>query len=590
MTTTATGTARRLRLWLGLAIAVAVAFAPGLTRTEALTLSAAGLTYVLGATLFDAIAARRRGFPARVLTPFLGLVVIEVVVVTAPRALAAGLVLFILVVTFSTYVGGLRLGLYLSAAVVPFALAANALAPEADRLEAATVATFAVLVPFVALATGRLTAEHRRTAAALARLHDALDAAEVQPDLETTLASIAMSVGQSVGATVVGIVLRDRDRVTVAHWATVPSHLTSADAERFTRAELELGPDSPLGAGLLNRRPLVVPDIDDDPRFGQWTSPWAGVMRDLGCRSLVLVPLRLGRDVIGAVVTAFTRTGPVPDDDLAFLEAYAERAATVAVRARAYDQEREAAAQLAVADQQKSEFLALVSHELRTPLTAVKGFVDTVLVHWEQLPEPRQRELLDRASSNADELNRLVGQLLDFSRLDASSARMSPRLIRLAEAIPRVLDDIAPVLADHHVEVHVDDDTVMFTDVGAFDQVLTNLLTNAAKFSRAGSWIVVLAEPVGDHEVALSVTDEGIGIAPGEQERIFDRFYQSPSNALSRRGTGIGLTLAKRFVEIQGGRIRVESDLGHGSTFAFVMPAVPPTDGEEHAVRQEVAR
>src|SRR6266540_150551 len=118
MTTTATGTARRLRLWLGLAVAV---------------------------------AARRRGFPARTLTPFLGLVVIEVVIVTTPRALAAGLVLFILVVTVSTYVGGLRLGLYLSAAVVPFAVAANALAPEADRLDAATVATFAVLVPFVAL-------------------------------------------------------------------------------------------------------------------------------------------------------------------------------------------------------------------------------------------------------------------------------------------------------------------------------------------------------------------------------------------------------------------------------------------------------
>ncbi len=590
MTTTATGTARRLRLWLGLAVAVAVAFAPGLTRTEALTLSGAGLTYVLGATLFDAIAARRRGFPARTLTPFLGLVVIEVVIVTTPRALAAGLVLFILVVTVSTYVGGLRLGLYLSAAVVPFAVAANALAPEADRLDAATVTTFAVLVPFVALATGRLTAEHRRTTAALARLHDALDAAEAQPDLETTLDSIAMSVGQSVGATVVGVILRDRDRVTVAHWATVPSRLTSSDAERFTRAELELGPDSPLGAGLLDRRPLIVPDIDNDPRFGEWTSPWASVVRELGCRSLVLVPLRLARDVIGAVVTAFTRTGSVPDDDLVFLEAYAERAATVAVRARAYEQEREAAARLAVADQQKSEFLALVSHELRTPLTAVKGFVDTVLVHWEQLPEPRQRELLDRASSNADELNRLVGQLLDFSRLDASSARMSPRLVRLAETIPRVLDDIAPALADHRVEVHVGDDTVMFTDARAFEQVLTNLLTNAVKFSPTGSWIVVLAEPVGDNEVVLSVTDEGVGIAPGEQERIFDRFYQSPSNELSRRGTGIGLTLAKRFVEMQGGRIRVESELGQGSTFAFVMPATPPADGEEYAVREEVAR
>jgi signal transduction histidine kinase len=588
MTTTATGTARRLRLWLGLAISVGVAFAPGLTRAEALTLSAAGLTYVLGATLFDAIAARRRGFPARILTPFLGLVVIEVVIVTAPRALAAGLVLFLLLVTFSTYVGGLRRGLYLSAVVVPFAVVANVLASEPERLDTSTLATFAVLVPFVALVTGRLTAERRRTTVALARLHDALDAAEAQPDLETTLDSIAMSVGHSVGATVVGVVLRDRDRVTVAHWTTVPSGLTPADAVRFTRAELELGPESPLGAGLRDRRPLIIPDFDDDPRFADWSSPWERVVRELGCRSLVLVPLRLGRDVIGAVVTAFTRTGPVPEDDLAFLEAYADRAATVAVRARAYDQERESAAQLAVADQQKSEFLAVVSHELRTPLTAVKGFVDTVLVHWDQLPEPRRRDLLSRASSNADELNRLVGQLLDFSRVDASRARMSPRLVQLPEAVARVLEDIAPVLADHHVEVDVGDDTAMFTDTAAFDQILTNLLTNAAKFSPSGSWIVVLAEPAGD-EVVVSVTDAGVGIAPDEQERIFDRFYQSPSNELSRRGTGVGLTLAKSLIEMQGGRIRVESELGRGSTFAFVMPAAPPADQHEHTVRQEVA-
>src|SRR5215467_7373222 len=97
-----------LRLWLGLAVAAGVQFAPGLSRAEALTLSAAALAYVLGATMFDAIAARRSRFPARMLTPLLGVVVIECVIIAIPRALTAGLVLFILVVTFSTYVGGLR--------------------------------------------------------------------------------------------------------------------------------------------------------------------------------------------------------------------------------------------------------------------------------------------------------------------------------------------------------------------------------------------------------------------------------------------------------------------------------------------------
>src|SRR2546429_5124452 len=131
-TTTARRTARHLRLWLGVAIAVGVLLMPGLSRNESFTLSAAAVTYVLGATLFDAIAARRPGFPARVLTPMLGLAAIELVIIAIPRALGAGLVLFLLVVTFSAYVGGLRLGLWLSAAAVSRPGPANRDAPEAD--------------------------------------------------------------------------------------------------------------------------------------------------------------------------------------------------------------------------------------------------------------------------------------------------------------------------------------------------------------------------------------------------------------------------------------------------------------------------
>jgi two-component system, OmpR family, phosphate regulon sensor histidine kinase PhoR len=578
-TTKARRTAWHLRLWVGLAVAVGVAFAPGLTRAEGLTLSAAGIAYVLGSTLFDAIAARRTGFPARVLTPFLGLAVIEVVIVAIPRALGAGLVLFLLVVTFSTYVGGLRLGLCLSAAAVVSAAVADLVAPEADRIDGATLIAFAVLVPLVALLTGRLTSERRRTAAAMSRLHDALGAAEAQPDLATTLDSIATSVSKTVRATAAGVVLRDRDHVTVAAWITGSSPSTPAEAEQMARSELELGTDSPLGAALSGRRPLVVADLDHDARFGDWSTPWATMLRRLGCRSLVLVPLRLGHDAIGALVTAYTRRGAVSADDLAFLEAYAERAATIAVRARAYDQERESSKKLADLDRQKGEFLALVSHELRTPLTAVKGFVDTVLVHWQQLPEHRQRELLDRASSNADELNRLVGQLLDFSRLDASSVRMTPQPVALPEAVAGVLDDLAPVLAGHRLEADLPDVAIV-ADSHAFADVLTNLLTNAARFSAEGTTIRVRAE-VDGAEVVVSVTDHGTGIAPDELDRVFDRFYQSPSNGQSRRGTGIGLTIAKQFTEMQGGRISVESEPGLGSTFFVTMPAASRTPAAE---------
>ena len=327
-------------------------------------------------------------------------------------------------------------------------------------------------------------------------------------------------------------------------------------------------------------------DFDTDARFGGWSGPWAKVLRGLGCRSLALVPLRLGHEVIGALVAAYTRPGAISDDDLAFLEAFADRAAPIAVRARAYDQERESAEKLARLDRQKGEFLALVSHELRTPLTAVKGFVDTVLEHWQTLPDHRRRELLDRASSNADELNRLVGQLLDFSRLDAANVRMTPRRIELSEEVADVLENLAAALAEHPVDVNVPAGVAILADPNAFADVLTNLLTNAAKFSTAGAPIRVRAEADGD-VVLVSVVDHGGGIPLDEQDRVFDRFYQSPSNLPTQRGTGIGLTIAKRFTEMQGGRISLESEPGLGSTFFVSMPAA--TASVVHAEREGVA-
>jgi signal transduction histidine kinase len=318
-----------------------------------------------------------------------------------------------------------------------------------------------------------------------------------------------------------------------------------------------------------------VDDFGTDTRFGGWSGPWAKVLRGLGCRSLALVPLRLGHEVIGAVVVAYTRSGAISDDDLAVLEAFADRAAPIAVRARAYDQERESAETLAQLDRQKGEFLALVSHELRTPLTAVKGFVDTVLEHWQTLPDHRRRELLDRASSNADELNRLVGQLLDFARLDAANVRMTPQRIELSEEVADVLENLAAALTEHPVQVDVPAGVAILADPNAFADVLTNLLTNAAKFSTAGAPIRVHAEADGD-VVLVSVVDHGAGIPLDEQDRVFDRFYQSPSNLPTQRGTGIGLTIAKRFTEMQGGRISLESEPGLGSTFFVSMPAATP--------------
>ncbi|HMF04574.1 MAG TPA: ATP-binding protein, partial [Acidimicrobiia bacterium] len=238
--------------------------------------------------------------------------------------------------------------------------------------------------------------------------------------------------------------------------------------------------------------------------------------------------------------------------------------------ARASEHEHTVAARLAEADQQKSEFLALVSHELRTPLTAVKGFVDTVLLHWDRLPRERRRELLTRASSNADELGRLVRQLMEFGRTESGPIEITPDTLDVAGAVDVALCGIAPVTADHRMDVDVPDGLAVDADADAFNHVLVNLLTNAVKFSPAGSAVAIRARRDGN-EVVVSVADAGAGIAPEEQERIFDRFYQS-QNGNHARGTGIGLTIAQRFTAQHGGRIWVESDPGHGATFSFTMP------------------
>ncbi len=234
--------------------------------------------------------------------------------------------------------------------------------------------------------------------------------------------------------------------------------------------------------------------------------------------------------------------------------------------------EREAASRHAEAVRQKSEFLALVSHELRTPLTAVKGFLDTTLLYWNGIGEAQRREMLGRVANNADELQRLVNQLMEFARSDAGVVEVLPEPLDVATEVRTALRDLAPVVGRHRVEVDVPSGLTVMADRDGFGHVLVNLLTNAVKFSPEGTTVKVRAYDDGD-EAVVSVIDEGPGIAAVDQGRVFDRFYQA-KNGESARGTGIGLTIAQRFTELHGGEIWVESEPGRGATFAFSIPRV----------------
>jgi PAS domain S-box-containing protein len=241
---------------------------------------------------------------------------------------------------------------------------------------------------------------------------------------------------------------------------------------------------------------------------------------------------------------------------------------------RESDQQRAVADHLRDMDRLKDQFLATLSHELRTPLTSVRGFSEVMLRRSEQLDPDIRDELLERIHANAVEMEDMVQQLLDFSRLQARRVEVTLGPLDVAEAVESIVDHLAHHLGRHEVVVAIEPCRAM-ADRRALDHVLRNLLTNAARYSDEGTRIEVTGG-LRDGEVRIAVKDQGVGIAPEEQSAIFQSFYQSTPGASGRRGTGVGLNIARRYAQLQGGRLWLESTPEVGSTFFLALhPATP---------------
>lgn len=238
---------------------------------------------------------------------------------------------------------------------------------------------------------------------------------------------------------------------------------------------------------------------------------------------------------------------------------------------QAADDERAAAQRLREADRLKDEFLAIVSHELRTPLTAIAGFAALLHDNPQGIGDQPPARLAERINANAAEMTRMVEQLLDFSRLQAGRVELRPRPLELAPAIAACVEQVTAELATHPLDVQVPDGLHALADPDGLDRILVNFLTNAAKFSPPDTPVHIRATATAD-EVVIEVIDKGPGIPVDEQARLFERFYQASPQAPGHRGTGLGLAIARRYAELQGGRVWAHSIPGHGSTFAVALP------------------
>jgi signal transduction histidine kinase len=236
------------------------------------------------------------------------------------------------------------------------------------------------------------------------------------------------------------------------------------------------------------------------------------------------------------------------------------------------EREREELRRLAELDRLKDEFLSGVSHELRTPLAALKGFVQLVLLDWDDMPADEKKELLRRGFRNAEDLTRLVEQLLDFSRLAEDRIKLAIRPMPLAPLIDELVERLSSVLSSHTVDVAVPKGLRVDMDPHAFERIMTNLLANAVKFSPPGGTVSISTEQAGD-EVTVTVADQGRGIPAEHHDLVFERFFQSGPPSSSRRGTGIGLAIVRRYVELLGGHVWVKSESGAGAAFSFTLHA-----------------
>jgi signal transduction histidine kinase len=231
--------------------------------------------------------------------------------------------------------------------------------------------------------------------------------------------------------------------------------------------------------------------------------------------------------------------------------------------------------ELEAASRHKSEFLANMSHELRTPLNAIIGFSQVLREEMFGEVNEKQAEYLDDIISSGNHLLALINDILDLSKVEAGQVELEVAPFSLREALERGVVMVRERATKDAVRVALATDPevdVVEGDERRIRQVIFNLLSNAVKFTPAGGAVDVSAVRA-DGEVRVSVTDSGPGIAPEDQDRIFEAFQQTDAGIEQREGTGLGLAVSKRLIEFHGGRIWVESTLGNGSTFVFTLPA-----------------
>jgi signal transduction histidine kinase len=387
-------------------------------------------------------------------------------------------------------------------------------------------------------------------------------------DLETVLTRIVSHAVQLSGTD--GGAIYEYDEQSEEFLLRATDHMEEELITALRANPPRLG-DGVVGHAALSHEPVQIVDISDSHAY-------APRMRTLlaryGFRASLAVPLLREDRIIGALVVRRKSTGEFRPEVIELLKTFATQSTLAIQNARLFREIEDKGRQIEAANRHKSEFLANMSHELRTPLNAIIGFSEVLLDPTLEVSKEEQSQFLTDVLGSGKHLLGLINEVLDLAKIEAGRMELQVEPALLQDVVEAVANTVRSLAVKKSIDLRAecDDQLPPFPMDGArVKQVLLNLVGNAIKFTPEGGRIWVNAGP-DDGNVRIEVGDTGAGIATEDQERIFLEFQQAGSDAGKPQGTGLGLALAKKFVEMHGGKIWVESELGKGSRFFFTLP------------------
>lgn len=396
---------------------------------------------------------------------------------------------------------------------------------------------------------------------------------------------------------IVDVLPIDAAGVTLISPTTVPRFIAASDesAMGFERLQTDLG-EGPCLAAYETDSPISIPDLSQDDRFPNFAQNAAAE----GLVAVFTFPLRDTGLGLGALDLYRKTPGPLSDAEMTAAQTLADVTTAYLLNAQARADlkhasatERESLERLRALDRAKTEFVATVIHELRTPMTSISGYTELLQDQAAGQLSRRQREFVDAIGRNSERLTALANDLLTLSSLEPGT--LSPALadVDLRDVIASAHTAVLALIDSSHLEVtfHVPArPVVIHGDVRHLERLVTNLVTNAVKFTDEGGKVGCALRVVGGR-ARLEVTDNGIGIPVDEQDRLFTRFFRS-STAQEHAipGSGLGLTIVDSIVRNHGGMISVDSAHLEGATFTVDLPLKASRPRSAEFPRQPTSR